>query len=53
MSEDERRFNLTIEDWLAITHLLNREEPPELDPATEEAWQLLRVEAEAAARVAA
>ena len=42
MSEDEHRLNLTIEDWLAITHLLNREEPADMDPVTEEAWQLIQ-----------
>lgn len=42
MSENEHRLNLTIEDWLAITHLLNREEPADMDPVTEEAWQIIQ-----------
>ena len=33
---------LTIEDWLAITHLLNREEPADMDAVTEEAWRIIQ-----------
>ncbi|MGN9804578.1 hypothetical protein [Micromonospora sp. L32] len=43
MSEDEpKKLNLTIEDWLAIRHMLTCPERTEMDPVTKQAWQIIQ-----------
>ena len=43
MSEDEpKKLDLTIEDWLAIRHMLTCPERIDMDPATKQAWQMIQ-----------
>ncbi|NED58703.1 hypothetical protein G3I24_48440 [Micromonospora aurantiaca] len=43
MSEDDRKkLDLTIEDWLAVRHMMTGPERIELDPATKEAWRIIQ-----------